>query len=119
MAHKFNGVDVRTPTSFNWDMEDILSGESGRSTNNGRSNVDIIAQKRKISYKWSDPSTEEVSSILQLINQKGIVNITYPDAMSGIYETRDFKTIKRGAPFRDLRVGARVFSELSLDFEEI
>lgn len=119
MNHKFNGVDVRTPTSFNWDLEDIESEESGRSTNNGKGHVDILAQKRKLSYQWTDPTKEEVSTCLGLINQSAKVDITYPDAMSGKFETRQFKTVKREAPFRDLRVGALKYSELSLDFEEL
>ena len=118
MSHKFNGVDVRTPTSFNWDLEDIESEESGRSTNDGKGHLDILAQKRKLSYQWTNPTKEEVSTYLKLINQSAYVSITYPDAMSGIFETRQFKTIKRVAPFRDLRVGALQYSELSFDFEE-
>lgn len=119
MAHKFNGVDVRTPTSFNWDMIDIESEDSGRSTMDGKYHTDVLTQKRVISYEWTDPAKEEVAVLLQLVNQNGYVNITYPDAMSGIYETREFKVMKRGAPFRNLRVGARLYSALSLEFEEI
>jgi hypothetical protein len=117
MAHKFNGTDVRTPTSFNWDLKDI-EANSYRDAN-GMSHYSIIAQKRTISYKWLDPTAEEVSTILQLVNQANYVNISYPDAMSNIYETRAFKPLKRSAPFRNLRVGAKLYSELSFDFEEL
>lgn len=117
MAHKFNGIDVKTPTSFSWDMEDIELAESGM-TLDGKSHRDILAQKRSIGYQWTDPSKEEVALYLQLINRSSYVKITYPDAMSGTYETREFSTVKRGAPFRNLRVGALLYSTLSLDFKE-
>jgi hypothetical protein len=115
--HKFNDVEIRTPTSFSWDMEDIEVGES-QVTADGLDHSEILTQKRNIAYEWTDPTKEEVSTILQLINQNRYVNITYPDAMSGIYETREFKVIKKGAPFRNLRVGALLYSALSLDFKE-
>jgi hypothetical protein len=118
MAHRFNGVDVRTPTSFDWDIEDIYSGESGR-TLDGKLHIDVIAQKRNLSYAWLDPSKEEVRDILQLIDQKGSVEITYPDAKSGEYETGIFMVMKRVAPFREFRVGARLYTKLSLEFKEV
>jgi hypothetical protein len=114
--HKFNGIDVRTPTSFGWDMEPIEIGSV--TTADGLDHSEILTQKRTLNYEWSDPSKEEVATYLQLINQNRYVSITYPDAMSGTYETREFKTVKKGAPFRNLRVGALLYSKLSLDFKE-
>lgn len=115
--HKFNGSEIRTPTAFNWDLEDIEVGES-QVTADGLEHSEILAQKRNISYEWTDPSKEEVATILQLINQQRYVNITYPDAMSGTDETREFKAVKKSAPFRNLRVGALLYSVLSLEFKE-
>ena len=115
MAHKFNGVDIRTPTSFSWDIEDV---EEGLTTADGIDHSEIIRQKRILSYTWSDPTKAEVSAILTLINQSRYVSITYPDQMSGTYETRYFKATKKTAPFRELRVGAWMTSTLALSFEE-
>jgi hypothetical protein len=117
MSHNFNGVDVRTPTSFNWELKDIES-YSDRDTLDGTLHVEVVAQKRNISYKWADPTVEEVATILQLVNQSSTVNIRYPDALSGTYETRKFRALKKTAPFRNFRVGARSYSELALEFEE-
>ena len=116
MAHKFNDIDVRTPTSFSWDMEPIETSE--KPTADGKDHTKIIAYKRKLEYEWQDPKKEEVSTILLLINQTRFVSVTYPDAMSNTYETREFKVVKRSAPFRSLRVGARLYETLSLSFEE-
>lgn len=117
MTHKFNGVDIRTPTSFSWDMKDVETPESGM-TLDGKTHSDILAQKRSLSYSWKDPTKEEVAQYLQLVNQNRYIDVTYPDAMSGTYETREFKLVKRDAPFRDLRVGSLLYSVLSFDFEE-
>ena len=118
MAHKFNDVEIRTPTSFEWDMEDIEAG-NGFTSQDGVYHFEILAQKRNLSYQWTDPSAEEVSSILTLINQDRIISVTYPDAMSNEYETRNFKIQKRSAPFRSLRVGAKMYSALSIDLKEV
>jgi len=114
--HKFNGTDIRTPTSFSWDIEDIIVGEI--MTQDGLDHSSRLTQKRAISYGWTDPSAIEVAAILQLLNQSRYVTITYPDAMSGVYETKEFKVENRGAPFRNLRVGALLYSSLSLGFKE-
>lgn len=116
MAHKFNGVDVRTPTSFNWGLKDITVGDGD--TADGADFSEILTQKRTLSYSWSDPTKEETAQFLQLINQSRYVFVTYPDPMSGNYETREFKCTNKNTPFRDLRVGAFMISTLTLDFEE-
>jgi hypothetical protein len=116
MAHKFNGTDVRTPTSFSWDKKDIEIG--GRTTADGMDHSEVLTEKITLDYAWSDPTKEEVSAILQLINQTRYVSITYPDAESGTDITKDFKRDKRSAPFRELRVGAKLYSSLSLSFVE-
>lgn len=118
MAHKFNGIDVRTPTSFNWELSDIETGNTYRD-GDGNTRYYILTQKRSISYEWLDPTAEEVSFILQLVNQKDFVSITYPDALSGTYETRAFRPLKKSAPFRNFRVGAKLYSRLAFEFEEL
>jgi hypothetical protein len=117
MAHKFNGVDVRTPTSFSWDWEEIETAESGV-TLDGLDHSDVLAVKGSLKYSWLDPTKEEVSIILTLIKQSRYITITYPDPETGTYLTKEFKPTGKGAPFRDLRVGARLYSTLSLSFKE-
>ena len=115
--HKFNGVVVKTPTSFSWDLQEIETNESGV-TLDGLDHSDILAKKRVLSYAWQDPKESDVSLILQLVNANRYVNITYYDIMAGKEETRVFKPKKNSVPYRDLRVGKRQLSSLSLDFEE-
>lgn len=117
MAHKFNGVDVRTPTSFSWDTKEIETSGSGM-TLDGLDHSDVLAEKIILKYEWSDPTKEEVSAYLQLIKQSRYIEITYPDAETGTYLTKQFKPTNKSAPFRELRVGAILYSSLSFGFEE-
>lgn len=117
MNHQFNGVDVRTPTSFSWDQEEIETAESG-TTLDGLDHSDVLANKVTLKYAWLDPTPEEVSTYLTLIKQNRYVTITYPDAGTNTWLTKEFKPIGRSAPFRDLRVGSKMYSVLNLSFEE-
>jgi hypothetical protein len=117
MAHKFNGVDVRTPTSFSVGFEETETSESG-TTMDGLDHSDILSDKAVLSYTWSDPSKAETAQILTLIKQSRYVSITYPDPYTGNLRTAEFKPQQRSVPFRDLRVGAVVYSSLSLGFKE-
>ena len=117
MAHKFNGVDVRTPTSFSWDSEEIETPESG-TTLDGLDHSDVLTNKVSLAYAWLDPTAEEVSTILTLVKRSRYVTITYPDAETGTYLTKEFKPTSKGAPLRDLRVGAMLYTSLSLGFKE-
>ena len=115
--HKFNGVEIRTPTSFSWNSKEIETEESGI-TQDGLDHSDVLAEKVTLKYDWKDPSISEVSAILTLVKQKRYVSIYYPDAVTGTYIEKDFKPTGKDAPFRELRVGARLYSVLSLTFEE-
>lgn len=116
MGHKFNGTDIRTPTSFTWDMEDDEAG--GEKTADGKEHSTIVASKVALSYQWSDPSVEETATIFQLVAASRYVSITYPDPTTGGFTTGTFKPTKKGVPFRELRVGERLYQTLSLDFKE-
>lgn len=117
MAHLFNNIDIRTPTSFSWSWEEIETEESGI-TLDGLDHSDVLANKVLLDYEWLDPTKEEVSQILSLVKQTRYVTITYPDAETGTFITKEFKPTKKTAPFRDLRVGSRMYSTLSLSFKE-
>ena len=117
MAHKFNGIDIRTPTSFSWDKEEVETQESGI-TLDGLDHSDVLATKDTLSYSWLDPTAEEVSIILTLIKQSRYVAVTYPNPETNTYLTKEFKPTSKSAPFRDFRVGARLYSALILNFKE-
>lgn len=115
---KIDGVAVKSPSVFEWDIADLSSEESGRSTNDGKMNKDIIAIKRKLSCVWNNPSKEDVRDILQLVTGKPYMMVTYPDALSGREETREFTVGDRKAPMQIWTIGNKRYSTLSFNFIE-
>lgn len=115
---KIDGVAVKSPSVFQWDISDLSSDESGRSTNDARMNKDIIAMKRKLSCVWQSPTKEETSHILQLVTGKPYVMITYPDSLSGLDETREFTVGDRSTPMEIWNINNKRYSTLSFNFIE-
>lgn len=118
---KVNGSTIKTPSSFSWGISDESSEESGRSTNNGKMNKDVIAQKRKLELSWNNPNKEEVSTILTAVNYTTVgsfFQFTYPDAMSGNDETRTFYVGDRTAPMKMWTVNQKIYSSLSFNIIE-
>lgn len=121
MAWKINGVTIKTPSSHTWGIEDLSSEESGRSTNDGLASKDVIAQKRKLEWSWLNPSKEEVAAILTAVNYTTVgafFKVTYPDAMSGVDETREFYVGPRTAPMKIWTIGNKRYSSLSFNVIE-
>ena len=115
---KINGVAIKSPSAFTWDFFDQSSEESGRSTNDGYMNKDIVSSKRKLSCVWNNPSKEEVSHILQLVTGKPYMNVTYPDSRSGKTETREFTVGDRSTPMKIWTINNKRYSTLSFNFIE-
>jgi hypothetical protein len=114
---KINGTTIKTPSSFQWSLQDLSSEDSGR-TLDGVAHKDIIAQKRKLDCGWSGLTSEETSTILQTVNTSAIFKVTYPDAMSGTNETRKFYVGDRSAPVMMWTADKKIYSSLSFNFIE-
>lgn len=96
---KINGVDIATPSTFQVGILDLDSSEGSGRTMDGISYRDRIrAGVRKIEMSWGPLPWSEVSKILQAI-QDEYFECTYPDPMTGQYETRTFYVGDRTAPF--------------------
>lgn len=90
---KINGIVIASPTSVSWSMADLSSSESGRSTRNGKMTKDVIAQKRTLSFVWTNLSWEEAVKIANFCKKSGVViSLTYPDIAEGKNITRQFYT---------------------------
>lgn len=118
MLLKINGTPIKTPSAFTWSIADLSSEESGRSTNDGKAQKDIIASKRTLQCTWNNPSKEEVATILQLVSKNVFFEVTYPDALSGHDETRTFYVGDRSAPMKIWTLGNKRYSTLSFNFIE-
>ena len=100
-AFSINGVPMTSPTGCTWQLSDLSSDESGRSTRDGSMSKDIIAQKRTLSFTWSFLSWAEASKLANFCKNKGaVVMLTYPDVMTGTYTTGRFYTGDMSAEYR-------------------
>lgn len=90
---KINGIEMSSPTGCTWQLSDLSSDESGRSTRDGSMSKDIIAQKRTLSFTWTMLSWAEASKLANFCKNRGaVVMLTYPDIMAGGYMTGRFYT---------------------------
>lgn len=115
---KIDGTSIKDPSAFDWGFSDLSSDESGRSTNDGKMNKDILASKRQLSVAWNNPTKDEVSTILKLVSGKAYFQVTYPDALSGNFETRTFYVGDRKAPMKQWNINGQIYSTLSFNFIE-
>lgn len=111
-----DGVPLPCPSEFQWGLNDVSIGESGR-TENAEMQKNRIAQKRKLELAWNGLTWQECSQILQAVNPE-YIDVRYPDLMSGEYETRTFYVGDRSAPFKSWYIGGQRVESLSFDFIE-
>ena len=112
-----DGVDVKTPSSFTWGLQDISASESGR-TDDTIMHKNRVGQKRKISLQWNGTDRETTAKILQAFNPE-YISVTYPDAMSGVDETRRFYVGDRTAPYKCWWAGNHRMESVSFDIIEV
>ena len=111
-----NGMVVKTPSSFSWGLQDVSDSASGRAQDSIM-HKNRISQKRKISLVWNNPTKEEAAEILQAFNPE-YIHVTYPDAMSGTDETREFYVGDRSAPMKIWTVNNKRYSQISFNIIE-
>ena len=100
---KVDGVAMPCPSYYKWGLKDISSSESGR-TDDMLMHKNRVGQKRHISLAWNGPTWEVSSMILTAVNPE-YINVTYPDMMSGKYETRTFYVGDRDSLVKSWWVG--------------
>ena len=111
-----DGVELPTPSTFEWGMIDVSASDSGR-TQDGKMHKNRIAQKRQIKLSWSGTDKARTAKILQMVNPE-YIRVTYPDAMSGTDETRTFYVGDRTAPIKIWTVGNKRYEVLSFPLIE-
>lgn len=93
-----DGVALPTPSHFEYGLMDISRAESGRD-DTGEMHKNRIGQKVKIELEWKGKSWEETAAILQAVNPQ-YITVTYPDMLTGKYETKKFYVGDRSAPVK-------------------
>ena len=113
---KVDGVAIPCPSVFSWGLQDVSAADSGR-TEDTVMHKNRISQKRKISLQWNAPDWEKTSKILKAFNPE-YFKVTYPDMMSGEYETRTFYCGDRTAPVKYWWVGNHRMEAVSFNIIE-
>lgn len=112
-----DGVELPTPSTFEWGMIDVSASDSGR-TQDAQMHKNRIAQKRQLKLSWSGTDTARTAKILQMVNPE-YIRVTYPDAMSGTDETRTFYVGDRSAPIKIWTINNKRYETLSFDLIEV
>ena len=110
-------TELPCPSSFEWGLQDISLGESGRD-DSGLMHKNMIGQKRKLQVTWNALTASECATILQTVNASEYLSVTYFDLMAGANETRTFYIGDRTAPYKCWWVGNKRVESLSFDFIE-
>ena len=76
-----------------------------------------VAQKRKLQVSWVGLDWQQTASIMQAV-QPEYMDVTYPDMLSGTYETRNFYVGDRTAPVKFWFTHKKMMEEISFDFIE-
>jgi len=113
-----NGTELpKYPNKFQVRVMDLDDGETTTRTADGSLSRDRIAVKRQIEMTWPAMRWEELSALLQLM-QDEFVNVTYPDPMTGQQETKVFYAGDRTAPIAFERGGVMWWEGLEVTMTE-
>lgn len=91
-----NGVQVKCPSVYKWNLQDISSANAGR-TEDTVMHKQRIGQCVKLELEWHNISIEDAAVILKQFNPE-YIEITYLDAMAGKYLTSQFYVGDRTSP---------------------
>lgn len=111
-----DGKTMPCPSAFSWGLQDISAAESGR-TDDTIMWKNRVGQKRKIALRWNGLNWEDTSKILRAFDPE-YIQVTYPDMMNGVYETRTFYVGDRSAPVRFWWAGRKMMESVSFDIIE-
>lgn len=113
---KVDGVAMPCPSTFSWGLQDISSSEAGR-TEDLLMHKNRKGQKRKISLGWNGLGWQKTAFVLRHFNPE-YIKVTYPDMMSGKYETRTFYVGDRTAPVKWWIINNQRVETVSFDIIE-
>ena len=111
-----NGVDVPTPSVFEWGLQDVSAADSGR-TSDARMHKNLVARKEKIQLSWSAPSPEKTATVLQAFLPE-YFDVTYRSPLTNTIVTKTFYRGDANAPAYWWARGGR-FQKLSFNIIEV
>lgn len=118
MLIKINGEELASgPSEFTVTIMDLDDADSTSRTADGSLSRDRIAVKRQIELAWPAITWAAISQILTAM-EAPFFEVTYPDPMSGRYETRTMYVGNRPAPMPLSKNGELWWSGLRVTLTE-
>lgn len=91
-----DGAEVRCPSAFVWNLQDISASDAGRTEDTVMHKM-RVGQARSINLSWNALTTAQASAVLTAFNPE-YINVTYLDPMAGGERTAEFYVGDRSAP---------------------
>lgn len=116
---KIDGVTIPTPSSYDFNIEDLSSEQTGR-TLDGIMHKDVVAVKDYYTVMWKKLSEDDAALILNLVDGKTQLSFTYVDPryQAGVV-TRDFYVGKRSGKAMNLRNSENTWNDITMQFTRI
>lgn len=111
---EINNVPIPTPSEFKVGILDISNAERNAQ---GEMLIDRVATKRKLELKWKWLNPQELSSLLDLVNNVYFF-VKYPDPMTGNFETKTFYVGDRNIPMFLYKNGLPLWNDISFNLIE-
>lgn len=113
---KVDNVRIKTPSSFQWSLQDISASDAGR-TQDTLMHKNRVGKKRKIALSWNGLSPEEMNAILEAFDPE-YFEVQYYDPLDGEVTTRTFYAGDKSAPVKLWTVNNKRYEQLSFDIIE-
>lgn len=116
---KINGTTIPVPTEYGFDIEDLSSDNTGR-TLDGVMHKDVVAVKDYYTCTWSGLSWTETAALLNLVNGKRKITLTYVDPRyPNTTKTNDFYVGKRSGKANNLNQESNTWKDITFQFIRI
>ena len=113
---RVDGVALKTPSSFTWELNDVSASDAGRTTD-ALMHKNRVARKRKLKMSWSMPTPAEAKSILEAFAPE-YFTVTYFDPLAGAIQTRTFYCGDQSAPVKFWTVNNKRYETITFDVIE-
>lgn len=116
---KIDGVEIPTPTTYNFDVEDLSSEKTGR-TLDGIMHKDVVAVKDTYTCTWKKLSWEDAAILLKAVDGKTKVDFTHADPrVPNQFITHKFYIGKRSTAAMNLKDSKNTWRDITFSFIRI
>lgn len=116
---KIDGVSIPTPSTYDFNIEDLSSEATGRSLD-GIMHKDVVDIKDYYTVIWKKLSAEDAALLLNLVDGKTQIAFTYVDPrLPSQVVSRDFYVGKRSGKAMNLRDNKNTWTDITMQFTRI